>query len=433
VKDLLVLFFISISHLTNAQSNLIQNPSFETLDFCLNECNAIQPGYLTIANNWVTPDYFGSPDIFSPCNFPLDTIYQDEPACLTVYAPNHSGGFQYARTGVNYAGFFCDYFFRSTKRPIPGILLREFLSTHFNSLVKNKRYCFSSFINSYSGFFSYDSLNIYYIYSATKKLGVLFSSKKPSFSVEYESSIPNPTITLSLEDPNEFIADTVNWIKLEQSFIADSAYEYLSIGKFTPRNESFYNIYTNYPDINNDPNFEISASYYFLDDISLYEINDISITTPKTQLYPNQSTWLYASTKLDEIEWFVNDTLTSLSNADSILVQPQQTTTYYIKSLQCRYTSWDSIIIEVLPEPLLPVEVKIVNNLNDKVFNIQYTGDFRPLLTAAIFNTVGQIVKTITFSESIEVPIEYLASGVYFCRISSQGIPILTERVVKVR
>jgi len=170
-----------------------------------------------------------------------------------------------------------------------------------------------------------------------------------------------------------------------------------------------------------------------LDDISLYEINDISITTPKTQLYPNQSTWLYASTKLDEIEWFVNDTLTSLSNADSILVQPQQTTTYYIKSLQCRYTSWDSIIIEVLPEPLLPVEVKIVNNLNDKVFNIQYTGDFRPLLTAAIFNTVGQIVKTITFSESIEVPIEYLASGVYFCRISSQGIPILTERVVKVR
>lgn len=435
MKCKLVLFFLVFSFVTSAQSNLIQNSSFEELDYCLTECNSTVHGDPIQAHYWFTPDYFGTPDIFSPCNFPLDTIYQNDPSCLTGYAPNSSGkGFQNARTGQNYAGFFCDYFLRNTKRPIQGDLLREFLSINFESLVKNKRYCFSSFVNNPSGFFTFDSLNYYYIYTATKELGVFFSTKKPSFSRKSDLMlpIPVPTLTLSMEDSNEYIADTINWIKLEQSFVADSAFEYLSIGKFTPRNASIYNIFTNYPEIDTDSNFEIVTSYYFLDDVSLFEINDISITTAQTQIYPNQNTWLNTNNKPDAIEWFANDTLTSIGTTDSILVQPQQTTTYYVKSLQCRYTSWDTITIEVLPEPLIPVNVKVLNNLSSDYFNIQYTGDFKPTLTAELYNSVGQLIGKFTFTESTEVPISHLSAGVYYCRINGQGIPVVSERIVKV-
>ncbi len=434
MKYKLVLFFIVFSNITNAQSNLIQNPSFEELDYCLNECNGIVNGDPIQAHYWFTPDYFGTPDNFSPCNFPLDTIYQDDPSCLTSYAPNSAGGFQFARTGQNYAGFLCDYFYRSTKRPFQGDLLREFLSSNFESLVKNRRYCFSSFVNTPSGFFTYDSLNYYYIYTATKELGVFFSTQKPSFSTESDLMlpVPNPTLTLTMEDSNEYIADTINWIKLEQSFVADSAYQYLSIGKFTPRSASIYNIFSNYPDINTDPTFEITTSYYFLEDVSLYEITDISISTVQTQIYPKQSVWLNTNNKTDALEWFANDTLTSIGKTDSILVQPQQTTTYYIKSLQCRYTSWDTITIEVLPEPLIPVNVKVLNNLSSDYFNIQYTGDFKPTLTAELYNSVGQLIGKFTFMESTLVPISQLSAGVYYCRINVQGIPVVSERIVKV-
>ena len=414
--------------------NLIQNGSFEELTRCITNCDNVETGYETLAFNWRSPDVGGSPDIFSPCNYPIDSIITS-PVCTLLSTPNNfRGAFQFAKTGSNYGGFLCDAVNPNSNRPQGGFLLREFLTTNFELLKLKNRYCLSINFNNPVGYWVKDSTSLekLFLYSAIKKIGILLTINNPNLNnPNFEDIYPEPTFVLN-HPSEEFIVDTSNWVELEHSFIADSSYSYLTIGNFEDRITPNYQIFTNYLNCKDDPNLYPIGCYYYLDDISLYEINDISISTTQTQIYPKQSVWLNTNNKPDAIEWFANDTLTPIGTTDSILVQPQQTTTYYVKSLQCRYTSWDTITIEVLPEPLIPVNVKVLNNLSSDYFNIQYTGDFKPSLAAELYNSVGQLIGKFTFTENTQVPISQLAAGVYYCRINGRGIPVMSERIVKV-
>ena len=75
----------------------------------------------------------------------------------------------------------------------------------------------------------------------------------------------------------------------------------------------------------------------------------------------------------------------------------------------------------------------MVNTLTNTDFTIKYMGDNRPELQAELFNSVGQIVRRFSVTETVNVPVNELADGIYYCRIRKDNVPVLTQKIVKVR
>ena len=81
----------------------------------------------------------------------------------------------------------------------------------------------------------------------------------------------------------------------------------------------------------------------------------------------------------------------------------------------------------------MPVTVWLSNTLATASFKVNYIGGYKPELEAELYNSVGQLVARFQVTESVDVSVEELAAGVYYCRLRSSGVPVLTEKVVKVR
>ena len=83
------------------------------------------------------------------------------------------------------------------------------------------------------------------------KLGILFST------VSYNSNIPPPICNCSQIYTDSIITDTLNWTRITGSFIADSNYSFISIGRF------YVNSLTDTTQISGT----MCISYYYFDDI----------------------------------------------------------------------------------------------------------------------------------------------------------------------
>lgn len=119
-------FLISILITTNSfTQNLVKNPSFEDTISCpmyLGQISKAIPWFNATDN---TPDYFNS------C--------WEENGNSSVDVPSNFWGFQYARTGVAYAGFSPYYGCPECRDYIEGIML--------DSLIAGKKYCVEFYVH----------------------------------------------------------------------------------------------------------------------------------------------------------------------------------------------------------------------------------------------------------------------------------------------
>lgn len=208
-----------------AQINLVPNPSFEEYVSCPNSLEEVD-GNL---KNWRS--FKGSPDYFNNCSSNLGF------ANVLSY--------QKAHTGEAYVGFInCDV---NNNAEQIGVKLNS-------SLIKGNKYYVSFYLSlAYNNY----SLNI-----SSNKMGVMFSTL-----YHYDSLGIKQLSNYSQVFSSIVIKDTVNWIKVSGSFIADSAYEYLIIGGLFDINQ----LDTTYLPNASPP----SQSYYFLDDVCLSEDSTI--------------------------------------------------------------------------------------------------------------------------------------------------------------
>lgn len=240
----LVTYLLVGFSLDGVAQNLVPNPSFEEHLDCLfldDDCN-----------DWFT--FKGSPDYIHYCYY-------------SNY--DNGAGYQQPRTGEAYAGFI-NY---GVNTPPNG---KEILGVELIApLTIGEKYFVSFYVSA-----GYTSavFNV-----ATNNIGALFSTY--SFYDPF-MDIPNPNF--SHINSNNIIADTVNWVKISGSFIADSAYTFIAIGTF-------------YDDINTDTlqlPFTIGShlSYYFLDDVcvstdslhcELWTGLNITEKNINTIIYPN--------------------------------------------------------------------------------------------------------------------------------------------------
>jgi hypothetical protein len=425
----LIVFFLSLQISTYLQAqNLVNNPGFENIS-CLEDCSNGIVNQKLIADDWWTANY-QTPDIFSPCNIIIDPI-DSTVLCHRWGVPGNWVGYQYAHAGTNYAGYAAGLIF--LKDSAHWYHYRDFPEVELASLLKaGSRYCIGLYISVavYTGY-PQKAGERFFLYAITDQTDVYFSNQR-LYVPSINPPPVNPQVILKSEN-GPYISDTLNWEKVYAPYLASGGERFMTIGNFASRDETILHVMTNMSQAYRDSFTDAAKCYYYIDDVEVIEIPELEAKADTNFIQEGNGVWLYSPTQAEEYTWFKVDTLHSIGNADSIRVDPTETTTYYLKAQQCKLTSYDTVTVTVLPAPLIPVNVSVVNTLTNTDFTIKYMGDNRPELQAELFNSVGQMVRSYTITETVNIGVSDLAAGIYYCRIRKDNVPVLTQKIVIAR
>lgn len=226
--------------------NLVPNGSFEDTLSCPDNLDQISKSI-----GWSA--FRQSPDYFNMCSQPGGYCG----------VPQNQFDFQSPHTGSAYSGLFT---FNS------GTDYREYIGVQLTqSLIIGHQYFVSFFVNRVSKSIGQHK-NI-----ATNKLGIRFTNTL------YTAANPEMISNYAHVYCDTIISDTLNWVNISGYFVADSTYNFLSIGNF------FQDSLTSIIKFDSLAN----AAYYFIDDISVIDsmpqgmgYNDLNF---QIKIYPNPS------------------------------------------------------------------------------------------------------------------------------------------------
>ena len=223
MKKIWIMFLMSlINNIACAQFNLASNPSFEDTIFGT-PCYCSDAIELCV-ENWFNP-HGATPDYYT--YFPG--------YCSGTSSLNNGNGFQLARTGNAYAGIY-------------GLLFptREYIAIRLSdTLLQNECYYAELYV-------SLANLARYGI----DNLGCYFTNDTSG----YKSITTNiPVVPQVLNQPGNFLSDTMNWQKVSGSFTATGGETFLIIGNF------FNDANTALDTVNTGSTWQ--AAYYYIDDV----------------------------------------------------------------------------------------------------------------------------------------------------------------------
>jgi gliding motility-associated-like protein len=219
----------------------VYNGDFEMYDTCPN--NISYPNDLQIEHclGWTAPTKLGTSDYFNVCN--------NATSFKIAGVPKNFFGYQQAYNGNAYCGFYACVVDSFNNQPV---IYREYLQTKLQfRLEKNRNYQFSFYLSASS-----DNTH------SLIKVGALFSS------LNYIANTFAPIFAKpQVSNTTQFLADTLNWMKVEGTFVADGTEDYLTIGYFETGNADTLNNHY-------DPfkPYYVVSSYYYVDGVSLIEL-----------------------------------------------------------------------------------------------------------------------------------------------------------------
>lgn len=279
--------------------NLVPNPSFENYTACPTFASQ-----LNLAAPWFNPT-LGTPEYFNAC-----VLYSD---WVSVPA-QPTGGFQYARTGDGYAGF---YVYRTNIAN-----MREYLETPLTEpLEAGQCYYFEMYVNQ---------PNDHEL--ASDGVGVYFSAGPVTANqvnpLPYTAHISNPS--------GNIISDTLAWTRVSGYYTAAGGEDHLTIGNF--RNDA------NTSQISVNPGVWYTGSAYFLvDDISL-TASDPEVDLGNDTTLCNSNAWLLDATTPDA-------TYTWQSGYTGPVFQATESGTYWVTVFTGSCTVTDTIHLEFMQAP----------------------------------------------------------------------------------
>lgn len=225
--------------------NLVPNYSFEEYWNC-----PYEPGQLSFATPW-SPPSLGTSDFFHECFGPCDPFFSD-PICV----PTNIFGYQYARTGLGYAGI---YVYENTN-------YREYLQCPLISTLQAGEIYEVKFYVSLPDF----------VFPCASEIGISFQNA----SIFQSTNQPINALT-SIFPSTPLINDTINWTLISGDYVANGSEDHLIIGNF---NDNANTIYAG--------ECGFYYAYYFIDDVSVMlkgNSNTSEITNSKMSIYPNPS------------------------------------------------------------------------------------------------------------------------------------------------
>ncbi len=387
LNKLIIAVLILASNINTAYSqiNLVPNPSFETLTGCPNNHSQIDS-----VLNWGTLISGGgsTPDLFAAC-----CISQ---SVCGVPSNFYFNCFQQPRTGDNYVGIY-------VAGSIYPNIFREYIQCKLQQKLKiNHFYCVKFYCNLF---------NLQHAYIIT--LGAYFDNGNISSTQPY--GLPNVSPQIF---SNQSLFDTLNWMKIEGSFIALGTEEYISIGNFFPDSLSGITI------INSPAGWD---SYYYIDDVSVIDANLPAYAGNDTLIQPGDSVFIGRQPEIgldEDCIWFVNGV--PIDTVAGLWVQPDSTTTFIVQQTICGNVSWDTVTVSVDTG----VGIEGVTNGLTRWFRVYPNPATHQLTiecpvtnaTLSITNLLGQeVLRQEVAEKNFSIDISKLGRGVYFVRVEGRN------------
>ena len=362
-KLLYILLFLFTVNVSFAQrlltTNFVINPSFESYTQC-----PYAMAQIAFAFPWSDClGGLGSSDYYNICS--------TSPYLSIPYS------YQHPHTGIGMTGI-CLY----------GLWIednyREYLMGELsNSLKKNKRYCGEL----------YTSLSNY-CKGAVENIGIFFSIDTVLKSSNLYALHPQ------IENHKGIISDTINWVKVNGSFIANGGEKYITIGNFKD------NLHTNYIDL-----VGLMSPYYFIDDVSVCECSfDINL---------GQDTSLCEGESLILNPNLPNATYTWQDSSHAATYEVKQPGTYWVRAFVADYdiTSTDTIVITAGDDsycnPPLTIPNIITPNGDSQNDNFQIQNAETYEIALQIYNRWGNLIYETTNYQN-DFSCKECADGVYY-------------------
>ncbi|MFO0356229.1 MAG: T9SS type A sorting domain-containing protein [Sphingobacteriaceae bacterium] len=250
---------------------------------------------------------------------------------------------------------------------------------------------------------------------------------------------PITYLSPQIEYSSGFITDTLNWIPVTGTFVANGTEKYMIIGNFKS------NIATNTMIINPSNTIVVSADLLF-DDVSCIDIDLPAYAGSDAWILPGDSAFIgrQPDVGIDEAcMWYkMPNTTTAIDTVAGLWVKPSVTTSYLVRQEICGNVKWDLVTVYISATGQLDIEqltqnLKVFpqpaqNEINLK-FEIKNPDEFTEV---EIFNNLGERVKhqTIEFNnKQSSIKTEDLSEGVYFLSLKNHNGIIIKKRFVIVR
>ncbi len=390
----IIFLLINISSL-NSQ-NLVSNGDFESYINCPNNSYSTT---IILATPWQNPNS-GTADYFNGC-----AAYNSG-----FNVPGGLGGFyQIAHSGIGYAGFYSiQHPFNDAREYIQGAIS--------DSLIIGKCYSVTFYANLMN------KLKI-----GANNLGAYISQTAVTSS-GYNVLNYNPQIILQGNPP---IVDTINWTKISDLYQAVGGEKYITIGNFNYDSTTVEQIV--------DSTSSYNAAYYYIDDVSIYEIKT-SDAGRDTTVCTGDSVQL-GTNNYEGVTYSWQPT-TGLSNANigNPMASPSIATTYYLTQTTPCATTVDSVMVTVGNCTVGINEYKNENsnfklypNPSNGNFTLEYHLESNQSGSLTIYDVTGKQISSKNLNSSntnVLIDATHLDAGVYYYEIKISGFKTKADKLI---
>jgi hypothetical protein len=412
-KIALILLLTCVALKSVAQVNFVKNPSFEKFSKCPNLSDQ-----LVYANDWrgvIDSAFNGNAEYFNSCS----NIFLDH----GQHVPNNTFFFQNPRSGKGMLGA---HFFYDKTPPPPSPLpadYRDNVQGHlYSHLETGKIYCVSFWVN-------YAEASGY----AHNKIGAYLDNGSINFLPQPAGSEITSVFPQVYTDT--VIKDTLNWVKIEGTFIAGGNETHISIGNF------FTNALTTAVVVNHWLTFS-SYSYYLIDDVSVIPI-DLPAEAGK-------DTWVEVGKQVQigrvgdttaqglDCKWYKKGVLIDSGaiisvNANSII---NKVDTYVVVQNICGVIKRDSVNVKTtnvgIKELSSENAFSIYPNPSNGNFTINCLVLPKVSVSAKVYDLLGRVVhqEQLNFSSKEATLKLNIPSGSYILELKDEAGNVKRERIV---
>lgn len=366
----IVLFFISFL-LTNQiiSQNLVPNPSFEDYIQCPDGVAQIDraiPWFSDRIHSGTTSEYYNL------CNDFFNV-------CLETQMPR-------TKNGMSAIVFF--------GAPSSNTEAREYIEVKLNHpLQQNTSYCISFFVS----LIGYATYGVDGFCSCFSMDSVINNSNVSLLNCPFLACSPS----------GEIIKDTLNWTKVKMNYISQGGEQFITLGNFKTY------LTTNYENTGNSTT--LYPSYYFIDDVSVYECDApvYPANVPDQTPCKGETVTLGSQTRPQYLYEWKDASGNVISDQGSITIVADTSTYYVLKQKDFKFDeTTDTCFITVDPFCLHIPNVITPNNDDINDFFV-IDGSSELTVDLQLFNRWGKLVYHSKRYQN-NWPVNDIADGVYF-------------------
>ncbi len=314
-----------------AQVNLVRNGGFEQYAFC--PYGVDQIGF---ANYWSGLD--------TNWNY-ADSNYSKFTSCLPEYCNtcdnngHHYVGvpiggwyYQYPRSGRGFAQVRILDNDTMTHDPVDE---RDFLQGRFSTALEpGRQYCVTF----------YASLSEHSAY-AIQQLGAYFDNGAIDNTDSAHCDLPKPSIVPQVVSVDT-LNDTLNWLKVQGSYIANGTERFITIGNFFDFNHT-----NKIPVVYTTFSYD-GYTFYLIDDVSVITSDAVANAGADRHCSVGDSAWIGTNEQGMPCTWYLEEDMSHpIGYGGGLWVRPMATGSYhYVVMLDlCGHVTYDTMVLSVWP------------------------------------------------------------------------------------